>query len=117
DIDPKATAVAAENAAFNGIGPELQVYTGDITRDSALQARLAGRYQLVLANIVADVIIPLCPIVGDYLAEGGLFLTSGILESRADEVAAALTANGFTVLERRERDGWVSFTAQQKRSV
>ncbi|MCD8085684.1 MAG: 50S ribosomal protein L11 methyltransferase [Clostridiales bacterium] len=114
DIDPKATAVAAENAAFNGIGPELRVCTGNVIGDRDLQARLAGRYQLVLANIVADVILPLCPLVGDYLAEGGLFLTSGILEGRADEVAAALTANGFAVLERRERDGWVSFTAARK---
>lgn len=114
DIDPKATAVAAENAAFNGIGPELRVYTGNVIGDRDLQARLAGRYQLVLANIVADVILPLCPLVGDYLAEGSLFLTSGILEGRADEVADALTANGFAVLERRERDGWVSFTAARK---
>lgn len=111
DIDPKAAGVASENAAYNGIGAEFQVCTGDILSDSALRAALAGQYQLVLANIIADVIIPLCSLAGDYLAPGGVFLTSGIIEGRGDDVAAALTGNGFTILERRERDGWVSFTA------
>jgi ribosomal protein L11 methyltransferase len=111
DIDPKAVDVAAENAAYNGIHEEFQVYIGDITKDAALQQQLAGRYQLVVANIVADVIIPLCAVAGDYLAPGGTFLTSGILEGRASEVETALSANGFTLLERQERDGWVSFAA------
>lgn len=111
DIDPKATDVAAENAAYNGIGAEFRVYTGDVLSDERLRARLAGQYNLVLANIVADVIIPLCGLAGDFLAPGGFFLTSGILDSRAEEVAAALEKNGFTILERRERDGWVGFMA------
>lgn len=111
DIDPKAAGVAAENASYNGIGEEFRVFAGDILRDEGLQTALAGQYQLVLANIVADVIIPLCAVVGDYLAPGGRFLTSGILDSRAEEVAGALQRNGFTILERRDRDGWVSFTA------
>lgn len=111
DIDPKAADVAAENASYNGIGDEFRVFAGDIIQDSQLQAALKGQYQLVLANIVADVIIPLCDVAGDYLAPGGRFLTSGILEARAEEVTEALKRNGFTILERRARDGWVSFTA------
>lgn len=111
DIDPKAAGVAAENAAYNGIGAAFQVFTGDILRDEAVQQALEGQYQLILANIVADVIIPLCGAVGAYLAPGGRFLTSGILDSRAEEVAEALALSGFAILERRDRDGWVSFTA------
>ena len=51
---------------------------------------------------------------GDYLAPGGRFLTSGIIESRAADVAAALTANGFVIVETRTREGWVSYTARKE---
>lgn len=113
DIDPKAAGVAGENAGYNGIGGEFQVFSGDILSDAALQEALRGQYQLILANIIADVIIPLCGIVGRYLAPGGRFLTSGILDTRAEEAGEALIRHGFTITERRERDGWVSFTAQR----
>lgn len=113
DIDPKASRVAAENASFNGIGKEFQVFTGDITSDAALREQLTGTYDLVLANIIADVIIPLTDIVGDFLAEDGIFLTSGIIEHRADDVAAALNRNGLTILETRRKDGWVAYTCKK----
>lgn len=113
DIDPKASRVAAENASFNGIGEEFQVFTGDITSDTALREQLAGTYDLVLANIIADVIIPLTDVVGDFLAEDGIFLTSGIIEHRADDVAAALNRNSFTILETRRKDGWVAYACKK----
>ncbi len=113
DIDPKAARVAAENASFNGIGSEFQCFTGDILRDSTLREQLKGKYDLVLANIIADVIIPLTGLVGDYLAEDGLFLTSGIIEHRAEDVRAALERSGFAIVERRERDGWVAYTCRR----
>lgn len=114
DIDPKASRVAAENAAYNGIGPErFQVYTGDVNQDAALREKLAGQYQLVVANIIADVIIPLSAVVEQYLAPGGRFLTSGIIEHRAEDVKQALEANGFTILETRTREGWVSYVSQK----
>jgi ribosomal protein L11 methyltransferase len=114
DIDPKAGRVAAENASFNGIGEQFQCFTGDIIHDTALREQLAGKYDLVLANIIADVIIPLCDVVGDYLTEDGIFLTSGIIEHRAEDVRAALERNGFTIVERRDRDGWVAYTCRRK---
>lgn len=114
DIDPKAARVAAENASYNGVEESFRVYTGDVNRDQKLKQALAGQYQLVLANIIADVIIPLAAVAGDYLAPGGRFLTSGIIESRAADVAAALTANGFVIVETRTREGWVSYTAQRE---
>ena len=87
DIDPKAVDVAYENAALNGIGKDrYTVRAGDVLTDRALAAELAQeRYQLVLANIVADVIIPLAPQVPGLLAEGGVFLCSGIIDSRAKQ--------------------------------
>ena len=114
DIDPQAARVAAENASYNGVEESFRVYTGDVNRDQKLKQALAGQYQLVLANIIADVIIPLAAVAGDYLAPGGRFLTSGIIESRAADVAAALTANGFVIVETRTREGWVSYTARKE---
>ena len=114
DIDPKAVDVAYENAGFNGIGKDrLAALHGDVLSDRMLERRLGGeKYQVVLANIVADVIIPLSAKAGQFLAPGGLFLCSGVIDTRADEVAAALEANGLAVTEKRERSGWVSFTAK-----
>ena len=70
-------------------------------------------YALVLANIVADVIIPLSAQAGRFLAPGGVFLCSGIIDTRADEVQAALERNGLRVFQRREQNGWVALAARQ----
>ena len=115
DIDPKAVDVAYENAALNGIGRDrYTVRAGDVLSDSALRAEIGGaRYPLVLANIVADVIIPLSGAAGEWLTADGVFLCSGIIDSRADEVAAALEKNGLRVFDRRERSGWVSLAARR----
>lgn len=111
DIDPKAPDVAYENAAMNGIGREsYQVLAGDVLGDQALRRQLAGEgWELILANIVADVIIPLSQLVGPWLAPGGHFLCSGIIDTRADEVRAALEQNGFAVLRALERKGWFAY--------
>ncbi len=84
DIDPKAVDVAYENAALNGIGRDrYTVRAGDILSDRALAAQLAcQRYHLVLANIVADVIIPLSAQVPALLEQDGVFLCSGIIDTR-----------------------------------
>ena len=114
DIDPKAVDVAYENAALNGIGRDrYTVLAGDILSDAPLKARLAeGKYDLVLANIVADVIIPLSAHVEALLAPGGIFLCSGIIDTRCEEVRAALEKHGLTVFGRKERDGWVAYAAR-----
>ena len=114
DIDPKAVGVAYENAALNGIGKDrYDVCAGDVIGDEALVGRLsARRYDLVLANIVADVIIPLSARVPQLMAPDGVFLCSGVIDSRADEVAAALAAHGLTVTKRREKNGWAALEAR-----
>ena len=115
DIDPKAVDVAYENAALNGIGRDrYAVCAGDVLTDRRLSARLKQRrYDLILANIVADVIIPLSAAVPDLLADGGVFLCSGIIDTRAREVADALADNGLCIIERAEQNGWVALTARK----
>ena len=119
DIDPKAAGVAFENAAMNGIGTDrLTVLAGDVLSDRVLSVRLGrGQNNIVLANIVADVIIPLSAAAGDFLTADGVFLCSGVIDGRQDEVAAALEANGFTVTKHLERAGWHAFEARQHRTA
>lgn len=114
DIDPKAADVAFENAALNGIGPDrLSVYAGDVLHDKRLAAKLGpGQNRVTLANIVADVIIPLSAKAGEFMTADGVFLTSGIIDGRQGEVKAALEANGFTVAKHLERGGWHAFLAE-----
>ena len=114
DIDPKAVGVAYENAELNGVDRSVyDVCAGDVIGDDTLAAQLGQRsYDLVLANIVADVIIPLSARVPQLLAKDGVFLCSGIIDTRADEVAAALAGHGLTVTKKREKNGWVALEAR-----
>lgn len=114
DIDPKAVDVAYENAAMNDIGKDrYHVLAGDVLTDEGLVNELAEKkYQVVLANIVADVIIPLSAKVDRFLAEGGTFLCSGIIDVRAHEVVEALERNGLTIVDRWEKKGWVALAAR-----
>ena len=115
DIDPKAVDVAYENAALNGIGRERYlVRSGDVISDHRLMEDLGREsYDLVLANIVADVIIPLAPAAMELMAPGGIFLCSGVIDTRADEVKAALEKAGMKHILKREQNGWVSFQAEK----
>ena len=113
DIDDKCRDAARENAGLNGIGPErLDILVGNLLTDEAVAAKIGGGYDVVLANIVADVIIALAPRVRGLLNPGGTFLCSGVIEGRTAEVEAALAASGLEVLERREDGGWYAFTCR-----
>ena len=112
DIDPKAPEVAAANAALNGFyDDKFTVCAGDILADAGLRRRLGTGYDIVLANIVADVIIPLAALAPAFLTPGGTFVCSGIIDGREDEVAAALTRAGFTVTAHDTLEEWHCFTA------
>ena len=115
DIDPKAADAAMENGRLNGVGPDrLRVYAGDVLSDGRLCEKLGpGQNRVVLANIVADVIISLSAKAGEFMTEDGVFLASGIIDGRQDEVAAALKANGFAVTKHLERGGWHAFRAER----
>lgn len=110
DIDDKCVRVAHENAALSGVdGENYTVLAGDVLGDAALWAQLGSGYDVVEANIVADVILALAPRVRALLNEGGAFLCSGIIDERAGEVRRALEANGWTVAQERSADGWFSY--------
>ena len=110
DIDDKCLKVAYENAALNGIGPDTYtVKVGDILTDTALRADIGTGYDIVVANIVADVIIALAPAVRPLLKKDGVFLCSGIIDDRAEEVAGKLREAGLEILETHSSEGWFSY--------
>ena len=116
DIDPKAEDIARENAAYNGFAsPAFTALTGNVTADQALMDRLAGeRWDVVLVNIVADVIISLAPVLPVFLGENTTLICSGILDTRLKDVTAALTAAGITVEQTRAKEDWRCITARRK---
>ena len=110
DIDEKCVDVAYENAALNGIGKDrYTVRWGDVLTDAALRQEMGTGYDIVVANIVADVIMGLSPHVRPFLKPGGLFLCSGIIDDRAAEVLEKLKADGWDVFELRSSEGWFSY--------
>ena len=113
DIDDKCLTVAYDNAALNGIYQDTYtVKVGDILGDESVRAELGGGYDIVLANIVSDVIIALAPMVHSLLKEGGLFLCSGIIDTRAEEVKGKLLEAGLEILEERSSEGWFAFSCR-----
>ena len=110
DIDEKCVDVAYENAALNGIGKDrYTVRWGNVLTDAALRQEMGAGYDIVVANIVADVIMGLSPHVCPFLKPGGLFLCSGIIDDRAAEVLEKLKADGWDVFEQRSSEGWFSY--------
>ena len=116
DIDPKAESIARENAAYNGFAaPEFTALTGNVTADKALMERLSeDQWDVVLVNIVADVIIGLAPVLPRFLTEDTCLICSGILDSRLNDVLAALTAAGLAVTGIREKEDWRCVTAKKE---
>ena len=116
DIDPKAEDIARENAAYNGFGaPEFTALTGNVTADGALMERLSRqRYDTVLVNIVADVIIGLAPVLPRFLGENSTLICSGILDTRLNEVVAALEKAGLTVTTTRAKEDWRCVSAKRR---
>ena len=112
DIDPKAEDIARENAAINQIfSDRFTAVTGDVIGDRAMMESLRGHYDVVLANIVADVIIPLSRVVPEFLQEDSVFICSGILNTRLAEVLAALEQNGLQIISTEQQEDWCRVTA------
>ena len=116
DIDPKAENIARENAAYNGFcAPQFTALTGNVTTDRALMTRLSQTpYDIVLVNIVADVIIGLCPVLPSFLQPSSTLICSGILDNRLNEVIAAAEQAGLTVTSVRAKDEWRCITAKRR---
>ena len=112
DIDQNSARIAAENYTVNGIdATRFNVYAGDILKDTALAEKIGERpYDLIAANIVADVIIWMAPSFKQFLAKDGTLIVSGIIAERSGEVIAALERNGFAVKEFTESEDWAVVT-------
>lgn len=101
DIDALAVKTAIENGAKNGFfEPEFKMVNGD------LADKVNGKYDVCIANIVADVIIKLCDDVTNYIKPNGLFITSGIIDTRVEEVIEKLEKTNFEIIEKLTEKGW-----------
>lgn len=116
DIDANAIKTAYENAAFNGIDKtNYYVTSGNVVTDKALQDEIGyGKYDIVVANIIADVIVAISPAVSKQLKADGVFIASGIIKDRLQDVYDALEENGFDVVNTEFKDEWVSVTSKLK---
>ena len=112
DIDATAVKTAIENGRLNGMEePRYHMTVGN------LADAVDGTYSVVVANIVADAIKLLSPDVPRFLAPGGVYLVSGIIDTREADVTEALTACGFAIVERKERGGWLCLTTKRASEV
>lgn len=109
DIDQNSVKIAKENFAKNNIpDSNFNAYVGNIIGDDELREKLGGGYDLVVANIVADVLIAMSPIFGRFMKADGKIIISGIIIERCDEVMTAMEKNGFRRVELRENGGWAA---------
>ena len=114
DIDKVAVRTAAENAEVNGFGPDrFTAVTADLIHQPLEEELTRGGFDIVLANIVADVIIALAPAIYHHLKSGGHLVASGIILPRKEEVIAALETEGMVITQEKEQDGWCALLMQK----
>mgnify|MGYP000881744393 CR=1 FL=1 len=104
-----------ENKEVNGIAPEsFDMMIGNIIDDKDVQDKVGyGKYDIVVANILADVLVALTPVIVDQLKDGGIYITSGIIDDKEETVVEAVKAAGLEVLEVTYQGEWVSVTARK----
>ena len=108
DIDELAVKTAIENGKVNAFTePEYKILQGNLTD------KVTGTFDIVVANIVADVIIMFSDFVGDFMKESSYFIVSGIIAPREDEVRAALSKNGFKIIEENRSGDWLCFVTKR----
>ncbi len=113
DIDEVAVKVAAENMEVNHIpASQYTLFDGDLITNSFLKVKAGTGHDIVVANILADVIIPLTGVIRPHLKKGGLYITSGIINTKEEEVRKALIANGFEILGVEYMKEWCCFIAK-----
>lgn len=108
DIDPSAVSATRKNAALNPVdASRLMILHGNIITDENMRSDIGKRtYDIIAANIVADVVIALLPFIPALLSKGGFFIASGIIDDRAGDVIAALAGSGLAMVSNKEMDGW-----------
>lgn len=107
DIDEMAVKTARENAELNGVSDKIEIIHGNLTD------KISGKYNLVLANIVADAIMLLSEDIREYMADDAVYIMSGIIDTRVDEVLAALESS-FEVIDKLCENGWYCLAAKVK---
>lgn len=113
DIDETAVKVAAENMEVNRIAPtEYSLFHGDLITDPELKKNAGTGHDIIVANILADVIVPLTGIIRPHLKPGGLYITSGIIDTKEEEVYTALKDNGFEIVKIEHMKEWCCFIAR-----
>ncbi len=117
DLDPCAVEAVAQNMEANGIADEaFQMMIGNLISDREIRDRVGyGRYDIVVANILADVLVPLTPVIVPHMKIGGIYITSGIIDTKEQIVREAVEAAGLTILEVTYQGEWVSVTARRER--
>jgi ribosomal protein L11 methyltransferase len=115
DIDPNAEIAAYENIEVNHISKDkIKIVSGDIITDDKLQEEIGFEcYDMVVANILADIIIPLSGVIGKHLKTNGLFISSGIINTKEEQVKEAILNNGFEIVEVTKMNDWVSIVAKK----
>lgn len=116
DIDENALIATKENFAVNHIEEtQYNMYAGNIIEEETLQDTVGkNKYQVVVANILADIIIPLSAEIGQHMTEDGVFISSGIIDTKAEEVEQALKQNGFELIEKNTMGDWVSYVSKKR---
>ncbi len=115
DIVDNSVRTAIENAGKNGIGADrYTAYCGDIISDEGLRCKLGTGYDLICANIVADVLIAMSGLFGSFLKDNGYLIVSGIITERAGEVLSVLESAGFELIKKHEKEGWCAALLQEK---
>ena len=109
DIDQNSVKIAKENAEKNNIAAEkYTAYCGNVIDDNELVEKIGGGYDVIAANIVADVLIAMSPLFEKFVKKGGTLILSGIISERCHEVIDAVKAKGYTLVEQREANDWVA---------
>ena len=116
DIDENCMTSTYENMEVNGLDKaQGTFYVGNLIDDEELQRKVGTEcYDIVVANILADVIIPLAPVIPARLKKDGIFITSGIIDFNEEEVKQAIQQAGFEILETNYQGEWVNITARKK---
>ena len=116
DLDPCAVDAVADNMKNNGIHPEdFTMMIGNIITEKEVQDKVGYEcYDMVMANILADVLVPLTPVIVHQMKKGAVYITSGIIDDKEDTVVEAVKAAGLTVLEVTYQGEWVSVTARKE---
>ena len=116
DLDICAVEAVAQNCEVNGIDPaQFDMMIGNIITDKEVQDKVGYEcYDIVVANILADVLVPLTPVIVHQLKKGGIYITSGIIDDKEQTVVEAVKAAGLEVLEVTYQGEWVSVTARKR---